>query len=666
MLNSGLLSLSIHEALTFDDTEIALSPDLFIDNIIHNTGSVSTVLTNGSRQVALGGRGVTGAQNGGATRSQSSKQHQSSDPSLTTASVATEQHAHHHESTTTIGSNVSHRKLDVGDMIEIKVWDPHNIRSSPPPSQILSQRKRPTPSSDDPASTPTVTPTQQFDQRKHSLPTSSDLRKNTPVEPTGGETSTVSSPTNPPKAPPPPPPHSNPISPGNNSENNHLDNTKPPRPPRRGGTPKATPRMVVNPTKPSRHFRDISDMTMDTDVGDLLAHASMDSHDLVLPSGEQLNHMSKISSTHTLRLSFVMMVGEKTLTSLKGNSRSQVSMLRQVADLYNLSPYDMVTVHKIDKEEEPHVLKQVSADFVTVTIKDQFISRGEMHFFQASLIGRWIYEGERLISLNKIKAHAREIRHKNRSAKSGIVTNDTKITFRSRSARFVWLVQLSCEMWDYASPASNSCELYFDKFVNFMYKLFRKWKELEVTHSLTVIFFSRTLILDPSSKKGPLKRDVYGRYYEDHFKTIIGNETTPDWHALVVRMKRAFVNYPIELGWKEGKRRPSTAMQGNVLEAINVALNLLQFHYLDRDLYRTGNSIVVVSPDCGVFEVDKGLAGITYQRMMDNGIGSDMLCLGLPPLHVAPFFLYNVSSYNASIGANLSFIYLNRCSSLEE
>jgi hypothetical protein len=26
-----------------------------------------------------------------------------------------------------------------------------------------------------------------------------------------------------------------------------------------------------------------------------------------------------------------------------------------------------------------------------------------------------------------------------------------------------------------------------------------------------------------------------------------------------------------------------------------------------------------------------------------TGIGSDMLCLGLPPLHVAPFFLYNVS-----------------------
>ena len=38
--------------------------------------------------------------------------------------------------------------------------------------------------------------------------------------------------------------------------------------------------------------------------------------------------------------------------------------------------------------------------------------------------------------------------------------------------------------------------------------------------------------------------------------------------------------------------------------------------------------------------MEKGLASITYERMMVNGIGSDMLSLSLPPLHTAPFFLY--------------------------
>ena len=132
---------------------------------------------------------------------------------------------------------------------------------------------------------------------------------------------------------------------------------------------------------------------------------------------------------------------------------------------------------------------------------------------------------------------------------------------------------------------------------------------------------------------------------------MIENETDPDWHSLVVRIKEEFFKYPQEVGWSLD-RRPSNANQGNVLEAINVTLNLMQYHFLDRDLKRTGQSIVVVSPGCGVFEVNRGLAEITYQRMMDNGIGSDMLSLGLPPLHIAPFFLYNVSAdfYSQPIG----------------
>ena len=142
-------------------------------------------------------------------------------------------------------------------------------------------------------------------------------------------------------------------------------------------------------------------------------------------------------------------------------------------------------------------------------------------------------------------------------------------------------------------------------------------------------------------------QDVYGREFEDHYKPIIENETCIDWETLIVKIKEEFIKYPLEVGWNLSDRRPSSASQGNLLEAINVTLNLMQYHYLDRDLHRTGQSIVIVSPGCGVFEVDKGLASITYQRMMDNGIGSDMLSLGLPPLHIAPFFLYN-NEYRAA------------------
>jgi len=372
--------------------------------------------------------------------------------------------------------------------------------------------------------------------------------------------------------------------------------------------------------------------------------------------------ISLVSKRHQLRVSFVMIVTERSLTALKSSGRTQISILRQVADLYNLSPYDLVTVTKYPKSEHERILQSVQADFLTVTIKDQFISRGEMHQFQQSFTLHWIYSGQRLCTDDGMRGSVVQIRHGDGIVKSAIVTEDTKFTFRSRSARIIWLVQISSEMWDYHSPYESAkrddyeCGIYFDKFASFMYVLFDKWKALEASHSLTVIFFSRTFLFS-SKKNGAhfkmydmtvddkafLQKDVDGRLYEDHYKVVVENETRVDWDTLIYTIKKAFISYPAEVEWILSNRLskiPSTSSQGNLLESINTTLNMLHNHYMDRDLKRTGNSIVVITAGSGVFEVDKTLAAITKQRMMDNGIGSDMLSLGLPPLHIAPFFLY--------------------------
>jgi len=264
-------------------------------------------------------------------------------------------------------------------------------------------------------------------------------------------------------------------------------------------SPKQQRRQLNKPTILSTgHSRTISDMTADTTcqldniINDGTAIYRLEFPDVTIDKGVPTDNsynteVLNITTTHRLRLSFVLKVTEKTLTSFKGNSRTQISILRKVANLYNLSNYDFVTVHKIEPQDEEEVMKAVSADFVVVTIKDQYISRGDMLSFQTKLIGSWIYEGQRLTeSTQKIKAHAREIRHGNFSAKSGIVTDRTNITFRSRSARIVWLVQLSLEMWEYSLPYERQyepesvCEIYFDQWIRFLYKLFKKWKELEV------------------------------------------------------------------------------------------------------------------------------------------------------------------------------------------
>ena len=170
-----------------------------------------------------------------------------------------------------------------------------------------------------------------------------------------------------------------------------------------------------------------------------------------------------------------------------------------------------------------------------------------------------------------------------------------------------------------------------------------------MSHSLTLVLFSRSYA--PKHTKGSshapqgLMRDAAGRTYTDHYKLVVENESRSEWEPLLAQLKRHFQLYRHSLRRHDGgapgaaaggggggdgggggavAEAVSDALSGNMLEAINLALDVLECSYEEQDLSMTGKSVVVLSAGSGVYEVDYRLSQMTKQRILDDGIGCDL------------------------------------------
>lgn len=66
----------------------------------------------------------------------------------------------------------------------------------------------------------------------------------------------------------------------------------------------------------------------------------------------------------------------------------------------------------------------------------------------------------------------------------GVVTEDTKIVFRSSTSQVYLFLQMSSEMWDFDIYG----DLYFEKAVNgFLSEMFAKWKRHGSNHEVYFI-----------------------------------------------------------------------------------------------------------------------------------------------------------------------------------
>lgn len=325
------------------------------------------------------------------------------------------------------------------------------------------------------------------------------------------------------------------------------------------------------------------------------------------------------------------------------------------------------------------------ASHVELTFKDQYLSRADMwRIAVGELADRTLYKGQMMLFMGTVKAQISAVFVDGRKVHSAFFGKNTKPIFRSESARYVLFIQMAKEMWDFDSDDSG--EIMFNKIVNgFLPALFKKWADLKVKHLVTVVLFAR-VEYDTGITAGlgntTFQNDYYTgtqtsgdkRPYKDFYRVVVSEMASGEWTKILYQLKREFnyfrrdisiyhlkamasvPNLSEEPSSKAGsmcriKAESSKALYGNLLEAINLASSLFAHDYIDRDLMRTGISIVVITPGPGVFEVDYETLRRTTEALVGNGIGIDLICVPKIPLHSVPLFRYRNPARTAGHGS---------------
>ncbi|RYH30081.1 vacuolar membrane-associated protein Iml1 [archaeon] len=125
-------------------------------------------------------------------------------------------------------------------------------------------------------------------------------------------------------------------------------------------------------------------------------------------------------------------------------ARIELSVLKPLSDSAGFKQFGKVLVVPVTEEE-------ASLDFVELSFKRQYLQRGNMLRFKTSFIGRTVYMNQNL-NIDSVQAQIQDLRMGGMNSQksiSGLVTDSTKFVFRSKSARVIWLVQISAEMWDF-------------------------------------------------------------------------------------------------------------------------------------------------------------------------------------------------------------------------
>ncbi|KEP52401.1 vacuolar membrane-associated protein IML1 [Rhizoctonia solani 123E] len=324
---------------------------------------------------------------------------------------------------------------------------------------------------------------------------------------------------------------------------------------------------------------------------------------------------------------------------------NQITVARPIANFFGFKNHSDILLTKIDRST-------AIVDYVEIEFRDQYLGRCEMWRLSNSLKNSCVYVGQKVNFIGCISAAIRSIYVKGKRATSGIMDASTKTIFRSLSAKTTIFVQVCKELWEFADDG----ERFTEKIVHsFFPELIHRWEEHHTNHVITVVLISRVFYdtTELEYAAGPLRQTDDGQWYKDFFKVVVDLEVVSNWTEVLRDLKEAFWTFQRDILLTHHFHRKteaggevklvgtiSFAHDGPVLEALNLALNPTEAHYIDRSLSLTGSSVILITPGTGYFRVQKQLLRLTTLRMLDQGFGLDLVCLAKRPLHTSPIFSF--------------------------
>ncbi|QVM07707.1 vacuolar membrane-associated protein iml1 [Coccidioides posadasii str. Silveira] len=345
----------------------------------------------------------------------------------------------------------------------------------------------------------------------------------------------------------------------------------------------------------------------------------------------------------------------------------QVSVANHVANAFGFKNRSQIhlTVRK---------RAQCSASHVELIFRDQFLLRSDMwRLTMSELVDRPIYKGQKILFMGSIKATVKSVYINGNKTLSAYFSPNTIPIFRSESARFVLFIQMSKEMWDFDSEGTG--DILFSRVINsLMPELFKRWANIDAHHLVTIVLFTRVQydFATPTSGHATLNSSFLNRgpdgsapKTQDFYRVVVNDMPSGQWTTILDSLKKEFRTFlrdvsipppyfpdtPIaaediprftESHPPKIAGRPTSALRGNILEAIHVASSYLAFEHIGRDLVRTGTSIVIITPGTGVFEVPFKILSLTSDVLTSRAIGIDLICLSPMPLHSVPLFKYKL------------------------